>query len=561
MNFFAKTSFVFQKELENQIDFLLSAAVRKCGNLEDAQDITQETMLSALIYISKGNVINDLRGWLLTVLNRTYYAMLRKKYKMATVTIGENFDITDEKDYFEAIGSTEEAESVRRGIAYLSKLYREVVVRHYMNGESVEKIAGDLGIPEGTVKSRLSAGRERLKNELCSFKEIDNMDNYAKQSYEPIRLHISNSGNGGMNDEPRSLVQDDLIAQNLLYLAYNEPVAETELARATGIPMAYVEPVIKRLVDGELMKRIGNKLYTDFLITTGDEKNHVPAQKQLVSDNADLFLCSVKAGLEKVRIADYYGRFTENQRDALDLYFMFKCLGEGVYTAFSNIYNAVQVFPDRPNGGKWIAFGYVLPQNDNHKSESEGYGYAGERWTYLENYLGAKSICFQVFDPEGFRVKRYFDGRNGINDDELLKLLHIIESAINPDGTGFNVELLKSIPWLVECKVLRYEDNKSAVDIPVFTHEEWTALRKIMDDAKNGLIEDITGLMTEYLKGKKLEIPKHLTSVPLQKQYMGATGALAMAAIRRAMKDGIIHDGNYDAGIQCPYPMVYITEK
>ena len=51
---------------------LLSAALNKCGNLEDAQDLTQDTLLAALTYLSNGNPINDIRGWLLTVLNRKF---------------------------------------------------------------------------------------------------------------------------------------------------------------------------------------------------------------------------------------------------------------------------------------------------------------------------------------------------------------------------------------------------------------------------------------------------------------------------------------------------------
>ena len=36
------------EELENQIDFLLRAAMRLCGDMQDAQDLTQETLLAAL---------------------------------------------------------------------------------------------------------------------------------------------------------------------------------------------------------------------------------------------------------------------------------------------------------------------------------------------------------------------------------------------------------------------------------------------------------------------------------------------------------------------------------
>ena len=86
-------------EIENQIDFLLSAALVKCGNLEDAQDLTQDTLLAALTYLSKGNKIHEIRGWLLTVLNRKFYFRLRQKYKISIVSIGEDVALIDETTF------------------------------------------------------------------------------------------------------------------------------------------------------------------------------------------------------------------------------------------------------------------------------------------------------------------------------------------------------------------------------------------------------------------------------------------------------------------------------
>lgn len=74
----------------------------------------------------------------------------------------------------------DEAENVRKAVAYLAKNYREVIVGYYMNGQSVRRIASELGIPEGTVKSRLHLGRDHVK------KGISDMEKYSKQSYSPI---------------------------------------------------------------------------------------------------------------------------------------------------------------------------------------------------------------------------------------------------------------------------------------------------------------------------------------------------------------------------------------
>ena len=70
-----------QEVLEEQIEFLLSAALGKCGDPYEAEDLTQDTLLAALIFLSKGKEIRDLRGWLLTVLNNKWNDRLRKKYR------------------------------------------------------------------------------------------------------------------------------------------------------------------------------------------------------------------------------------------------------------------------------------------------------------------------------------------------------------------------------------------------------------------------------------------------------------------------------------------------
>lgn len=70
----------------------------------------------------------------------------------------------------------EEYASVRREIGRLISLYREVVVRHYVHGQSVEQIAEALSIPRGTVLSRLSAARSQIKEGL------EKMEKYAQIS-------------------------------------------------------------------------------------------------------------------------------------------------------------------------------------------------------------------------------------------------------------------------------------------------------------------------------------------------------------------------------------------
>ena len=68
---------------------------------------------------------------------------------------------------YQAMEQTERQELVRRALASLAQPYRTVLVLREMGGFSYEEIAQVLGVSEGTVKSRLTRGRELLKRKLA----------------------------------------------------------------------------------------------------------------------------------------------------------------------------------------------------------------------------------------------------------------------------------------------------------------------------------------------------------------------------------------------------------
>ena len=153
------------------------------------------------------------------------------------------------------------------------------------------------------------------------------MENYSNQSYHPITLWIANSGNNGRNNEPGSLVKGDLLAQNLLWAAYEKPVTAEALAKSIGVPTAYVEPILERLADGELMVKTGNKYYTDFIIyTVEDKEKHIPAQKEFVKNNFSLIWQHIENNLRKLRQQDFYKNLNFDQKNSLEMYFAFNCL-------------------------------------------------------------------------------------------------------------------------------------------------------------------------------------------------------------------------------------------
>jgi RNA polymerase sigma-70 factor (ECF subfamily) len=249
------------------------------------------------------------------------------------------------------------------------------------------------------------------------------------------------------------------------------------------------------------------------------------------------------------------------------MYFIYNLLDYGIYNAFSNIYDARQIIPERPNGGQWIAFGNLFPPNTQHYTYIDllSHLYSGERHAYMENYLGAKSILLHVYGVEGFPCHVYNSiEHGGIGDENLVKLLRVIDSGVNPADIAFDIELLKAIPWLVKCRILRYDDGRAAIDIPTLSPEEMKCIVSILEVTRNEFVTDTVDVLREYFSDKRQDLPKHLTSVPLIKQYMWSEYPLLMVIVREAMKHGVLHDGDYDNDDpihQPPPAMVYITAK
>lgn len=185
-------------ELMLYTDYLTRLAQSKCRTQADAEDLVSETILAALCFQSCGGIIEYPKTWLANTLMHKHNDTLRRRYRApAVVNYDTQYDIAGEDSFYEFEASDEAAE-VRRELSYLAHINREVIIRYYLSGESVGAIASTLGIPSGTVKSRLDNGRKQMKKGL---EQMDNQTNHI-----PGHLNISWGGSDGAKNEPMSLV-------------------------------------------------------------------------------------------------------------------------------------------------------------------------------------------------------------------------------------------------------------------------------------------------------------------------------------------------------------------
>lgn len=534
-------------DIENIIEYLFSAALKKCENFEDAEDLTSETLLAALNCQTE---IKNMKKWLSSVLNHKYYDMLRRKYKLPTVSINlVSEDIPNFPDFREENDGRPSSDKVRREVAYLSGKYREVIVRHYLEGEKVQSIADKLGTPKGTVLSRLSTGREQMK------KGFDSMERYEKQSYRPERLDVTCNGCMGLNGEPWSLVDGDMLKQNILITAYQKPVTCIEIALALGIPTAYIEGAVNALVSSELMKRKGSKVFTDFMIITPEQTlQNLDVQINFAHKHYDTIWGFFSEFLKEIKKHTADLNLTESEQRKLEYYFVLHLFSNGLYQTLQKIVPSKEEYPLRPDGGKWIAFGNQYPLDfDFEKYPAAKYCYGGERRSYGENFFSSRSVDLHIYDAQP-DLNKYQHGEKTLDDEILMKMLYVIYKGIPFNYTGIDLWYLNNIPLLVECRILRMENGKPKLDIPVITKQKYDEIEKLRIERIYKFVDVFEPLIKEIMPKIKIDVPKHLsTRISEIRKYQSF--AIPVATIKEAVKKGDFYSTN------CTPPMVMVIEE
>ena len=133
------------------------------GNVEDAEDVTQEAYLRAFQY-SDGFRGGDARAWVLTIVRNTAYKWLSKNRAHEPAQFDEERHTTDtQSSNPEQLAiQAADAQLLERALGELPVRFREILVLRDLEGLSYREISNVMNIPIGTVMSRLSRARQRL---------------------------------------------------------------------------------------------------------------------------------------------------------------------------------------------------------------------------------------------------------------------------------------------------------------------------------------------------------------------------------------------------------------
>lgn len=137
-----------------------------CANSYEADDLYQETWLKVVKYIDRFDKTKEFEPWLTKICVNTYRSTLRR---VAKSPIFNTFPSTEEKESLLGSVPAPEGEDYSELYAAIDKLpekLRITVLLFYFRDMEISSVSAVLGIPPGTVKSRLNKARTKLKEVL-----------------------------------------------------------------------------------------------------------------------------------------------------------------------------------------------------------------------------------------------------------------------------------------------------------------------------------------------------------------------------------------------------------
>jgi len=161
----------FEEVVLPHLDAAFNYARWLTKNDVDAEDVVQDAFVRALRFFSslRGD---DARAWLLTIVRNTWYGRFPRRSDRAPATVVVDRDKNDPADESldpEALViQRQTVDTVRHALEALPADFREVLVLRELEGLSYKEIATIVGIPIGTVMSRLARARERLQDALAA---------------------------------------------------------------------------------------------------------------------------------------------------------------------------------------------------------------------------------------------------------------------------------------------------------------------------------------------------------------------------------------------------------
>ncbi|MCG8484017.1 MAG: RNA polymerase sigma factor [Clostridia bacterium] len=173
----------FERLIEKYQVKAYNIALRMMGNEEDAKDTLQDAWIKIYKSLKKFRQDSSFYTWIYRIVTNTCHDALKKRNRINQVTSltdysnsfeGEINDIKDEVHIPERIFENKEyTQLLLESLDKLSTDHKQIIILRDVQGFSYEEISQIMACSEGTVKSRLSRARIKLKEIISQDRSME----------------------------------------------------------------------------------------------------------------------------------------------------------------------------------------------------------------------------------------------------------------------------------------------------------------------------------------------------------------------------------------------------
>ena len=192
----------FEELVERHEGEVKKKAVSIIGNPYTAEDIAQDTFLYAWSHLAELRYRPKFGIWILRVAENRAKTLL-KRYKTCIselVADPDSIPVFDEDSRLSLAiwEETEQNQKIRDAVDALSRVLRDTVLLHYLDGYSVKEVSTLLSVPEGTVLWRLSEGRKQLRRGFGVPEEgVGKLTSRVKRQIEELKRWATRNDKSG----------------------------------------------------------------------------------------------------------------------------------------------------------------------------------------------------------------------------------------------------------------------------------------------------------------------------------------------------------------------------
>ncbi len=240
-------------------------AVKKAFSLEETEELAAEMVKEVYLSLLETNEVFNVEGYVWRICEHTYAKYVNSAKKHRGISLDgmelpyyDNYNL-GEKD--------EDLKKLRQEIGFLSEKRRQIIYSFYYEGKSIQKIAAEENLSEGTVKWHLNKARNDLKENFSMERKVGSL------GISPIEaIGFCHNGHPGSKGGPEVYL-DDKINLNIVYSVYDSPKTKEGIAEEMGMTPVYLEDRIAFLAKNGFLVETSGKRYTTYVKFTPKERS------------------------------------------------------------------------------------------------------------------------------------------------------------------------------------------------------------------------------------------------------------------------------------------------